>query len=133
MTAWSDMAAVVLVIFWNIFEQGSGVMTGGLHLRFLIYSRIFFYSCCPHLEHRASVKRFISLQFLNLRQSVGLLGWGISPSQGRNLSQTQNKYKQTSMPCVGFEPTISMFEQAKTFHALDHATTVTGLLMDILE
>jgi hypothetical protein len=25
------------------------------------------------LEHRASMKRFVSLQFLNLRQSVGLL------------------------------------------------------------
>jgi hypothetical protein len=37
------------------------------------------------LEHRASVKRFVSLQFLNLGQSVGLLGRGISPSQGRFL------------------------------------------------
>jgi hypothetical protein len=27
----------------------------------------------PTLEHRASVKRFVSLQFLNFRQSVGLL------------------------------------------------------------
>jgi hypothetical protein len=28
------------------------------------------------VEYRASVKLFVSLQFLNLRQSVGLLGWG---------------------------------------------------------
>jgi hypothetical protein len=28
-----------------------------------------------HLEHRAFVKCFISLQFLNLKQLVGLLGW----------------------------------------------------------
>jgi hypothetical protein len=27
---------------------------------------------------------------------------------------------------VGFEPTISAFEQAKTLHALDHAATVIG-------
>jgi hypothetical protein len=33
-----------------------------------------------HLEHRASVKLFVSLQFLNLRQSVGPLGRGISPT-----------------------------------------------------
>jgi hypothetical protein len=26
-----------------------------------------------HLEHRASVKGFVSLQFLNLRQSVGIM------------------------------------------------------------
>jgi hypothetical protein len=40
-------------------------------------------SCCSHLEHRAYVKRFVSLQFLNPGQSVGLLERGISPSQGR--------------------------------------------------
>jgi hypothetical protein len=44
---------------------------------------IFFHSFCSHLEHRASVKRFVSLLFLNLRQSVGLLGRGIRPSPGR--------------------------------------------------
>jgi hypothetical protein len=49
-------------------------------------------------EHRASVKRLVSLQFLNLRHSVRLLGRVISPSQGRYLTQTQNKHKQTSMP-----------------------------------
>jgi hypothetical protein len=43
-------------------------------------------SCFSHLEHRASVKRFVSLQFLNLIQSVGLFGRGISPSQGRYLT-----------------------------------------------
>jgi hypothetical protein len=51
-------------------------------------------SCCSHLEHTASVKRFVSPQFLNLRQSVGPLGGGISPTQGRYLqkiTQTQNK------------------------------------------
>jgi hypothetical protein len=69
----------------------------------------FFYSCCSHLEHRTSVKCFVSLQFLNLRQTVELLGRGISPSQGRYLTQTQNKHEQTSMPWVGFEPTITVF------------------------
>jgi hypothetical protein len=32
------------------------------------------------------VKRFVSLQLLNLRQSLGLLGRGISMSQGLALS-----------------------------------------------
>jgi hypothetical protein len=67
------------------------------------------YSCCPHLELRTSVKRFVSLQFFNLRHSVGLPGRVISPSQGRYLTQTQNKHKQTSMPRVGFEPKIPAF------------------------
>jgi hypothetical protein len=30
------------------------------------------------------------------------------------------------MPRVGFEPTIPMFERAKTVHALDRAATVIG-------
>jgi hypothetical protein len=85
-----------------------------------------FYSCCSHLEHKASVKRFVSLQFLNVGHSVGLLGRVISPSQGRYLTQTQNKHAQTSMPRVGFESTIPPFERAKAVHALDRAPTVIG-------
>jgi hypothetical protein len=30
------------------------------------------------------------------------------------------------MPQVGFEPTIPVFEQAKTVHGLDRAATVIG-------
>jgi hypothetical protein len=30
------------------------------------------------------------------------------------------------MPRVGFEPTIPVFERAKTVHALDRASTVIG-------
>jgi hypothetical protein len=81
------------------------------------YIFLFFYSCCSHLEHRASVKRLVSLQFL--RQLVRLLGQGISPSQGRYLTQTQNKHKQISMSWVGFEPMIPVFERTETFRALD--------------
>jgi FAD synthase len=72
------------------------------------------------------VKRFVSLQFLNLRYSVEFLGRVISPSQGRYLTRTQNKHEQTYMPSVGFEPTIPAFERAKTVHALDRASTVIG-------
>jgi hypothetical protein len=50
-------------------------------------------------------------------------------SEGRYLhrtTQTQEKRRQTSMPRVGFEPTIPVFERAKTFHATDRAATVIG-------
>jgi hypothetical protein len=39
---------------------------------------------------------------------------------------TQNKRTQTSMPLVGFEPTIPALERAKTVHALELAATVIG-------
>jgi hypothetical protein len=73
------------------------------------------------------VGRFFS--FLLYTLSVGLLERGIRPSQDRYLhrtTQTQNKRTQTSMPRVGFIPTIPVFERAKTFHALDRAATVMG-------
>jgi hypothetical protein len=55
-------------------------------MRSYILYFVFFYSCFSHLEHRASVKSFVSLLFLNLRRSVGLLGRGISSSHGRYLT-----------------------------------------------
>jgi hypothetical protein len=70
----------------------------------LIHS--FVHSCSSHLEHGVSVKRFISLQFLNFKQTVGLLGRGISPTQGRYLhrtSQTQNKRTQYRHTCLEWE------------------------------
>jgi hypothetical protein len=59
---------------------------------------------------------------------------GISLSLGRYLhkrtTQTQNKQTQTSMPQVGFELTIPVFDRAKTVHALAHAATVIGEFSD---
>jgi hypothetical protein len=82
------------------------------------------------LEHRASVKRFASLQFLNPK-TVGRTPWtGDQPVAGplptHGTTQTQNKRRQTCMPGEGFEPTIPAFEWTKTVHALDRAATETG-------
>jgi hypothetical protein len=40
--------------------------------------------------------------------------------------QTQNKRTQKFMHLVGFEPTMPVFERAKTVHALDRASSVLG-------
>jgi hypothetical protein len=50
----------------------------------------------------------------------------IRPLPTHRTTQTQNKHTQTSMPGVGFEPTIPAFERAKIVHALDRAATVIG-------
>jgi hypothetical protein len=49
------------------------------------------------------------------------------PLHTHRTTQTQNKRTQTSMPLVGFEPTIPVFERVMTFHALDGAATVIGV------
>jgi hypothetical protein len=71
--------------------------------------------------------RFFS--FLIYTQSVGLLRREISPSQDRYLhteQHRQNKHTKTSMPRVGLEPTIPVFERGKTCHALNRVATVVG-------
>jgi hypothetical protein len=48
------------------------------------------------------------------------------PLPTHRTTQTQKKCTQTSLPEVVFEPTIPVFEQVKTIHALDRAVTVIG-------
>jgi hypothetical protein len=55
----------------------------------------------PTLEHRTSVKRFVSPLFLNLRELVGLLERGISPLHGRYLhNTTQTRTDADRHPCL---------------------------------
>jgi hypothetical protein len=68
------------------------------------------------------------LQFRNLFYPDGRTPWTSDQPNARPLpihrtTQTQNK----RMPCVGFEPTIPVFERAKTIHALYRAATVIGI------
>jgi hypothetical protein len=88
---------------------------------------LFLFPVDPTLEHRASVKRFVSLQFLNPR-TVNRTPWTGDQPVTRPLptdrtTQTQNKCRQTSMSWEGFEPMNPVFKWAKTVHALDHTTT----------
>jgi hypothetical protein len=76
-------------------------------------------------------------QLLDLSYTAGRTPWTADQPVARPLpthgtAQTQNKRTQTSMPQVGFEPTIPMFERAKTVHALDRAVTVIGYKNRIL-
>jgi hypothetical protein len=64
-------------------------------------------------------------QFLNL-YIVSRIPWTADQTVARPLpthrtTQTQNKRAQTSMPQVGFKPTMPVFKRANTVHALDRA------------
>jgi hypothetical protein len=50
------------------------------------------------------------------------------PLPNHRTTQTQNKRTQTTMPRVGFEPTIPVFERAKAVHALDRVATGSGTI-----
>jgi hypothetical protein len=87
-----------------------------------------------HMAMRLSVPiahswNAVSLQFLNLTDSrTDSLDGGqpvARPLPTHRTTQTLNKRTQTSIPRVGFEPTIPVFWRAKIFHALDRAATVT--------
>jgi hypothetical protein len=71
------------LILCNICSWQSHILSVCLSVCLPVYLSI--YSCCSQFEHRASVKLFVSLQFLNLRQSVELLGRGINRARGRYL------------------------------------------------
>jgi hypothetical protein len=86
----------------------------------------------PTLEHRASGKRCVLLQFLNPKR-VGRTPWTGDQPIARPLPiHTQNKQRQRSIPWVRFEPMIPAFEGAKRVHALDRAATVTGPFLDVI-
>jgi hypothetical protein len=88
------------------------------HLLTSIYLRLY----SPFLN----LGRFLS--FLSL-YTGGRTPWKGDQPVARPLptrTTTQNKRTQTSMPWVGFEPTIPVFKRAKTVRALDRAATVIG-------
>jgi hypothetical protein len=66
----------------------------------------------PNLEHRASVKRYVSLQFLNPK-TVGRTPWTGDqyPSQGRYLYK--HRINTNIHALSGIQPTIPAFERAK--------------------
>jgi hypothetical protein len=75
----------------------------------------------------------VSRQFLNLRQPVGLLGRGISPSQGLYLHTNTEKSQTNIHAMSGIRTHDPSFEQMKIFHALDRAAIVIGILLNAIQ
>jgi hypothetical protein len=105
------------------------------HRTFWICSRNANYSSHPFIHHGSTVLcgAWPLLQFCNLFYTDGRTLWTSDQPVARPLpthrtTQTQNKRKQISLPWVEFEPTISVFERARTVHALNLAATVIGTL-----
>jgi hypothetical protein len=89
------------------------------------------YKCVYLWLYSSFVGPWTLFQFLIL-YVVGRTPWTgdqpvVRPLPTHRTTQTQNKRKQTFMPRVELEPTITAFELAKTVYALDRAVTVIGL------
>jgi hypothetical protein len=69
--------------------------------------------------------------FVNFPHTIGRTPWTGNQPIARPLpihrtTETQNKRTQTSIPRVGFEPTIPAFERGKKVHVLDRAAAMIG-------
>jgi hypothetical protein len=100
------------------------------YILILLIIRGFRLSVCLCMALQSFFGPWPIFRFLIL-YTVGRTPWTGDQPVARPLpthgtTQTQNKHIQTSMPLVGFEPTIPAFERAKTVHALDRAATVIG-------
>jgi hypothetical protein len=89
-----------------------------------IYLSIYLWLYSPLLD----LGRFFSFLIL---YTIGRTLWTGDQPVARLLpthrtTQRQKKPIQTSMPRVGFEPTIPELERAKTVHALHRAVAVIG-------
>jgi hypothetical protein len=115
---------------------------------FQLYLSLSLFPHAPTLGIRASVKRFVSLQLLNLciydstslcwtvaafsvswsSHTVGTTPWTVDQPVARLLPTLRiNAHRHQ---CLDWrEPTIPVFERAKTVHALDRAATVIGKLL----
>ena len=78
---------------------------------------LFIWTCLRTLFRRATVGR------------IPLDEWS-ARRRDFHLTTHNTHNRQTSMPRVGFEPTISAGERPKTY-ALDHAATGTGFELSI--
>jgi hypothetical protein len=89
-----------------------------------IYLSIYLWLYSPML----GLGRFFNFSIF---YTVGMTPWTGNQPVARPLlthrtTQTRNKRTQISMPQVGFEPTIAVFERGTTVHALDRAGSVNG-------
>jgi hypothetical protein len=90
-----------------------------------IYEYLSIYGCTALVD----LGRFFSFLIFTASRSPWTEDQPVErPLPTHRTTQTQNRCTQASMSRVGFEPTIPMFEGAKTVHALDRAAITIARL-----
>jgi hypothetical protein len=113
--------------FWTCDHKNRTLYNPCYFIYLSIYLSIYLWLYSPFLD----LGRFFS--FLTF-YTVGRTPWTGDQAVERPLpahrtAQTQNKRTQTSMPWVGFEATIPVFDRAKTVHALYRAALYSVALV----
>jgi hypothetical protein len=101
----------------NVFPSRDGI-----YYQISIYLSIYLSICLS--THLLLYSPLLALEDFSVSwfftQSVRLLGQGSARRKAATCTQT-------SMPQVGFEPTIPVFERVNTIHALDRAATLPNI------
>jgi hypothetical protein len=116
------MLTSIKLCFWCSYASESGDIFFLNLITLLVHPSV--YDCTVLVD----LGRFLSVLILYTVGRTPLTGDHpiARPLSTHRITQTQNKRTQTSIPRVGFEPTVPEFERAKTVHALERAATVIG-------
>jgi hypothetical protein len=122
----SDMTLNVLYSIGDHSGKGEGCVTQQGFIQATFCSICLSVSVC--LSVFGSVALCWTLAafsvFLSIHSRYNSLDGG--SARRKAATNTQNKRTHTTIPWMGFEPTIPAFERAKTVRALDRALTVIG-------
>jgi hypothetical protein len=114
--------AIIIRLFLHSYRRKCFDTTAKLTVVWMIYLSIYLLLHSPLLNF-AGFFSFLNIYTVGRTASTGDQPIA-KPLPTHRTTQTQNKRIHTSMPWVGFESTIPVFERAKTFHALDRAATL---------
>jgi hypothetical protein len=134
----SSYLSIYLSIFVSIYLSICLFIYLSLSIYLRIYRSVYlssYLSIYPSIHPSIHGSTFLSLDlgrffsFLILYRGGRTPWMGISSYQGRYLHTEQyrhNKRTHISMPRVGFDPMIPVFERAKAIHVSGRAATVIG-------
>jgi hypothetical protein len=77
------------VVFKRHAKSPNSLIVDNNKTKFHIYPLVCLYSCCSHSENMASLKRFVSIQFLN-RKAVDRTPWMVDQPVARLLNTQDN-------------------------------------------
>jgi hypothetical protein len=120
----SRIPDLIFIAFYSSKDTGFDLVSGQkvCELGYLLSVYLWLYNPLLGLDRFFSFLIFYTVGMTPCKGDQPV-SW---PLPAHRTAQTQNKCTYRSMPQVGFEPNIPVFERAKTVQAFDRAATVFG-------